>query len=89
MIYFNKILPVIFSPLGLLIFLLIYGILRKKRLPLVIASILVIVFSLPLVSNKLTQLLEQLNQLSIKVLRMKNKANRLEEIFLRLTDHEK
>ena len=29
MIYFNKILPVIFSPLGLLIFLLIYGILRK------------------------------------------------------------
>jgi uncharacterized SAM-binding protein YcdF (DUF218 family) len=59
MIYFNKILPVIFSPLGLLIFLLIYGILRKKRLPLVIASILVTVFSLPLVSNKLTQLLEQ------------------------------
>ena len=59
MIYFNKILPIIFSPLGLLIFLLIYGILRKKRLPLVIASILVIVFSLPLVSNKLTQLLEQ------------------------------
>ena len=59
MIYFNKILPVIFSPLGLSIFLLIYGILRKKRLPLVIASILVIVFSLPLVSNKLTQLLEQ------------------------------
>ena len=40
-------------------------------------------------NDSLTQLLEQLNQLSIKVLRMKNKANRLEEIFLRLTDHEK
>ena len=59
MIYINKILPIIFSPLGLVIIFLCYGILRKKILPSIIALMLLILLSLPIVSGKLTKILEQ------------------------------
>tara|TARA_B100001113_G_C20985682_1_gene568137 strand:+ start:152 stop:889 length:738 start_codon:yes stop_codon:yes gene_type:complete len=59
MIYINKILPIIVSPLGLIIFLLIVGILKKKILSVLMALTLLIVFSLPIVSTYLIKLLEQ------------------------------
>ena len=59
MIYINKILPIIVSPLGLIIFLLFFGTLRRKTLPSLIALIFLIVLSLPFVSRQLTKLLEQ------------------------------
>ena len=59
MIYINKILPIIFSPLGLVIIFLCYGVLRKKILPSIIALMLLILLSLPIVSGKLTKILEQ------------------------------
>jgi len=59
MIYINKILPIIFSPLGLIIVLLLFGIFRKKILPSFLALLLLILFSLPLVSNQLIKSLER------------------------------
>ena len=59
MIYINKILPLIASPLGLIIFLLILGIFKKKTLPMLMALTLLIFFSLPIVSGYLTKLLER------------------------------
>ena len=59
MIYINKILPVIFSPLGLIIALLLFGILRKKILPSLLALLLLTLFSLPFVSNQLIKSLER------------------------------
>ena len=59
MIYINKILPIIFSPLGLIIALLLFGILRKKILPSLLALLLLTLLSLPLVSNQLIKSLER------------------------------
>ena len=59
MIYINKILPIIFSPLGLIIALLLFGILRKKILPSLLALLLLTLFSLPFVSNQLIKSLER------------------------------
>ena len=59
MIYINKILPIIFSPLGLIIVLLLFGILRKKILPSLLALLLLTLLSLPLVSNQLIKSLER------------------------------
>ena len=59
MIYINKILPIIFSPLGLIIVLLLFGILRKKILPSLLALLLLTLLSLPFVSNQLINLLEK------------------------------
>ena len=59
MIYINKILPIIFSPLGLIIILLLFGILRKKILPSLLALLLLTLLSLPFVSNQLINLLEK------------------------------
>lgn len=59
MIYINKILPIIVSPLGLIIILLLFGIFRKKMWPLLIALILLIILSLPIVSRQLIKFLEQ------------------------------
>ena len=59
MIYFNKILPIIVSPLGLVIVLLFFGILRKKMLHSLVALTVLIILSLPIVSNHLIKLLEQ------------------------------
>ena len=59
MIYINKILPIIVSPLGLIIILLFFGVFRKKMLPSVIALIILIILSLPIVSGQLIKFLEQ------------------------------
>ena len=59
MIYINKILPIIVSPLGLVIIFLCYGIFRKKILPSVIALMLLVMLSLPIVSEKLIEMMEQ------------------------------
>ena len=59
MIYINKILPIIISPLGLIIILLFFGIFRKKMLLSVIGLMTFIILSLPVVSNQLVKLLEQ------------------------------
>ena len=59
MIYLNKILPIIVSPLGLIIFLSIIGIFKKKTLPMLMALTLLIFFSLPIVSGHLTKFLER------------------------------
>ena len=59
MIYINKILPIVVSPLGLIIILLLFGVLRKKMLPTLVALMLLIILSLPLVSGQLTNMLEQ------------------------------
>ena len=59
MIYINKILPIIFSPLGLIIVLLLFGIFRKKILPSLLALLLLTLLSLPLVSNQLIKSLER------------------------------
>ena len=59
MIYINKILPIVFSPLGLIIFLLIFGSLRKIFLPVLVAAVILIVLSLPIVSRHLANSLEQ------------------------------
>ena len=59
MIYINKILPIIISPLGLIIILLFFGIFRKKMLPSMLALMILIILSLPIVSVQLIKLLEQ------------------------------
>ena len=59
MIYINKILPIIISPLGLIIILLFFGVFRKRMLPSMIALILLIILSLPIVSRQLIKFLEQ------------------------------
>ncbi len=59
MIYINKILPIIVSPLGLIIILLFLGIFRKKMLPTVMGLMILIILSLPVVSGQLIKFLEQ------------------------------
>ena len=59
MIYINKILPIIVSPLGLIIILLFLGIFRKKMLPAAIGLMILIILSLPVVSGQLIKFLEQ------------------------------
>ena len=59
MIYINKILPIIVSPLGFIIVLLFWGIVKKKIYPILIALTLLILLSSPIVSGHLTKLLEQ------------------------------
>ncbi len=59
MIYINKILPIIVSPLGLIIILLVFGIFRKKILPSLAALVFLIILSLPIISNQLIKFLEQ------------------------------
>ena len=66
MIYINKILPIIFSPLGLVIIFLCYGILIKKILPSIIALMLLILLSLPIFSGKLTKILEEKRAISMQ-----------------------
>lgn len=59
MIHINKILPIIVSPLGLVIILLFFGVFRKRMLSSMIALILLIILSLPIVSRHLIKFLEQ------------------------------
>ena len=59
MIYINKILPIIFSPLGLIVLLLFFGIFRKKMMFSVMGLMTLITLSLPIISGNLIKLLEQ------------------------------
>ena len=59
MIYLNKLLPIFASPLGLISFLVILGILTKRTIYIVTALLLLWLTSLPIVSNSLMGILER------------------------------
>ena len=59
MIYINKILPIIVSPMGFITVLLFFGILRKKMLPSFVGLMTLLILSLPVVSGQLIKLLEK------------------------------
>lgn len=58
MIYLNKILPVFVMPIMLLIYLLIYGVWKKKRWPIYAAMIGLYVFSTPIFAKNFFKLIE-------------------------------
>ena len=58
-IYLHKILPLIVSPLFLYLFLIFYGITFKSRRILIIGTLTLIIFSLPITSLKLNKYLEK------------------------------
>ena len=67
MIYLHKILPLIFSPLFFIIFLIIFGIIINSKKTSFIGIIILIFCSMPIVSDKLIGYLEsdyELNQIS-------------------------
>jgi uncharacterized SAM-binding protein YcdF (DUF218 family) len=59
MIYFNKILPILVSPMGFVILLLLLGIFRRKIVMSLYAIIILVMLSLPIVSNFLVGELEK------------------------------
>ena len=73
MIYFHKILPQIFSPLVFVIVLLIIGIIFKSKKISLIGLTILIIFSLPIISNRLTVYLE--SNYSIKHMSEVNQAD--------------
>jgi uncharacterized SAM-binding protein YcdF (DUF218 family) len=58
MIYLNKILPVFVMPIMLIIYLLIYGVWKKKRWPIYMAMICLYVFSTPIFADNFFKLIE-------------------------------
>ena len=64
MIYLNKILPLIFSPLIMIIVLIIFGLITRSKKISLIGVFILIVCSLPVVSDKLVAYLESDYQLS-------------------------
>jgi uncharacterized SAM-binding protein YcdF (DUF218 family) len=58
MIYMHKILPMLFSPIMLVISLLLVGVIMKSKKISFFGIFILIFFSLPVVSNKLTHYLE-------------------------------
>ena len=58
MIYLHKILPLIFSPLILIIFLILLGLTFKLRKLSILGIIILVICSLPIFSNKLINYLE-------------------------------
>ena len=64
MIYLHKILPLIFSPLIMIIVLIFVGLITSSKKISLIGVIILIVCSLPVVSNKLVAYLESDYQLS-------------------------
>ena len=63
MIYLNKILPLIFSPLIMIIVLIIFGLITRSKKISLIGVLILIVCSLPIVSEKLVAYLESDYQL--------------------------
>lgn len=53
MLFFNKLLPVLVLPLGLVMLLLLFALWRKKRWPLVVALVVLYVGSVPVVAGRL------------------------------------
>ncbi len=64
MIYLHKILPLIFSPLMLIMVLIIFGVIINSKKISIIGIFILIVCSLPIVSDKLIAYLESDYQLS-------------------------
>ena len=64
MIYLNKILPLIFSPLIVIIILIILGLISRSKKISLIGVFILIVCSLPIVSDKLVAYLESDYQLN-------------------------
>ncbi len=64
MIYLHKILPLIFSPLIMIIVLIIFGLITSSKKISLIGVLILIVCSLPIVSDKLVAYLESNYQLS-------------------------
>ena len=64
MIYLHKILPLIFSPLIMIILLIIFGLITNSKKISLIGVFILIVCSLPVVSDKLVSYLESDYQLS-------------------------
>ena len=58
-IYLHKILPLIVSPLFLFLFIIFCGITIKSRKIIIIGTLILIVFSLPIISFKLNKYLEK------------------------------
>lgn len=58
MLFLNKLLPIFVLPLGWALILLLLGLLRKKRWPVVAALVLLYVSSMPLVGNRMMRRLE-------------------------------
>jgi uncharacterized SAM-binding protein YcdF (DUF218 family) len=58
MIYLNKILPVFVMPIMLIIYLLIYGVWKKKKWPIYTAIISLYVFSTPIFAENFFKLIE-------------------------------
>jgi hypothetical protein len=59
MIYLNKILPVFVMPIMLLIYLMIYGVWKKKNWPIYAAMIGLYVFSTPIFAKNFLNLLKE------------------------------
>ena len=53
MIYLNKILPYLIYPITIITFLLIWAAISRKRLPVILALVLLIITSSPIVSHKM------------------------------------
>ena len=58
-IYFHKIIPLIISPLFLFLFIIFCGIIIKSRRIIIIGTLTLIFFSLPIISFKLNKYLEK------------------------------
>lgn len=58
MLFLNKLLPVFVLPLGWVVLLLIFALLRKKWWPVGVAMIVLVVASLPVTSNRMLRWME-------------------------------
>ncbi len=58
MLFLNKLLPIFVLPLGLVVLLLVVGLWRKKRRPIVAALAILYLSSMPIVGQRLTHWLE-------------------------------
>ena len=59
MIYLHKLLPIVFSPLGLVILILFWAALSRRALPIYLAIAFLLAASLPITSNLLFRTVEQ------------------------------
>jgi len=57
-LFLNKLLPIFVLPLGWVVLLLVVGLVRKKRWPLIAALAVLYISSMPAVGNRLTHWLE-------------------------------
>jgi uncharacterized SAM-binding protein YcdF (DUF218 family) len=58
MLFLNKLLPIFMLPLGWTVILLLIGLIRKKRLPILAALVILYVTAMPFVGNRLLHRLE-------------------------------